>query len=327
MNYKHLTLEERYQIAVGLKLGLPRPMIASMIKRDLSTLGRELRRNASGRGYDATQAHALARARMRARANAPRISDRVWAYAEQRLGELWSPEQIAGRAKLERLGRISHESIYQRIYADKRAGGTLHLALRCQKPRRIRYGAKRHRRGVIRNAVSIDQRPAIVDQRRRFGDWETDLMFGLGQREALLTLNERKSRFVLIRHLPAKTSLGVSQAITEALEPFKALVHTLTSDNGTEFACHEHVAKALCAKWFFAHPYSSWERGANENHNGLIRQFFPKKLRFQDITADAVQFAIDRLNNRPRKCLRFKTPHEVFTRQLHSGRDTVALQT
>jgi IS30 family transposase len=152
-------------------------------------------------------------------------------------------------------------------------------------------------------------------------------MIGAGQQQALVTLNERKSRYSLMAHVPVKTAQAVSDAMIGLLKPFAACVHTLTTDNGKEFAQHERIAEKLDAGFFFAHPYASWERGANENMNGLIRQFFPKKMRFDSITAQDIAFAMHRLNHRPRKCLGFKTPHEVFMKQLHSPHNTVALQT
>ena len=217
------------------------------------------------------------------------------------------------------------QAIYQRIYADQRNGGTPHRALRCQKARRKRYGG-RERRGTIPNQVSIEQRPAIANSRRRFGDWEGGLVIGAGQHQALVTLNERKSRYCLIAHVPFKTAQAVSDTVICLLTPLAPYVHTLTTDNGKEFAQHEPIAAMLDAQFFFAHPYASWERGANENMNGLLRQFLPKKMRFESITRKDIAFAMHRLNHRPRKCLAFKTPHEVFMKQLHSRHHTVALQ-
>jgi IS30 family transposase len=324
MNYTHLTQPERYQIAILNKAGHCQGEIARVMNRHPSTISRELRRNVAQRGYRPKQAHKFSRARMRARENGPRISDDTWVFVEERLGELWSPEQICGRLKELGLPSVSHEAIYQRIYADKRAGGTLHRALRCQKARKKRYGG-RDRRGNIPNQVSIEQRPAIVDSRKRFGDWEGDLVIGAGQHQALVTLNERKSRYCLIAHVPSKTAQVVSDAAISLLTPFSAFVHTLTTDNGKEFAQHERIARELDADFYFAHPYASWERGANENMNGLIRQFFPRTMRFDSITEKDIAFTMHRLNHRPRKCLGFKTPHEVFMKQLHSRHDVVAL--
>jgi len=325
MNYTHLTQDERYQIAILLKAGHKQSDVARLMNRHPSTISRELGRNRGQRGYRPKQAHEFSQARMRACENGRRVSAKTWAFVQAKLGELWSPEQISGYLKACGQPGISHETVYQHIYADRRAGGGLHRALRCQKARRKRYGG-RDRRGTIPNQVSIEQRPAIVDGRQRFGDWEADLMIGAGHQQALVTLNERKSRYALIAHVPAKTADAVSAAMISLLTPFAACVHTLTTDNGKEFAQHERIAKKLDADFFFAHPYASWERGANENMNGLIRQFFPKKLRFDSISRKDIAFAMHRLNHRPRKCLGFRTPHQVFTEQLHSRHNAVALQ-
>ena len=326
MNYTHLTQDERYQIAILNKAGHDQSDIARVMNRHKSTIGREMKRNRGERGYRPKQAQAFSQARMRACENGPRIAAETWAIVEVKLAETWSPEQIAGHLKVEGQPTVSHEAIYQRIYVDKRAGGTLHRALRCQKARRKRYGG-RERRGTIPNQVSIDLRPGIVAERGRFGDWEGDLVIGAGQKQALVTLNERTSRYSLIAHVPFKTAQAVSEAMISLLTPFAACVHTLTTDNGKEFAQHERIAEKLNADFFFAHPYASWERGANENMNGLIRQFFPKKMSFQTITQKDIEFAMHRLNHRPRKCLGFKTPHEVFMNQLHSRHNAVALRT
>ena len=263
---------------------------------------------------------------MQERDNGRRIADTTWAFADDRLRQRWSPEQICGYLKANGLPSVSHESLYQRIYADKQAGGTLHLALRCQKRRKKRYGS-RERRGTLVNQVSIEQRPAVVATRKRYGDWEGDLVIGAGQQQALVTLNERKSRYTLIGKVIRKTAQAVSDTMIALLTPFTELVHTITTDNGREFAQHERIAGELDAQFYFAHPYCSWERGANENMNGLIRQFFPKKMQFDSITESDVQQAMNSLNHRPRKCLGFKTPHEVFTKQLQSRHSAVALQT
>ena len=325
MNYTHLTRDERYQIAILRKAGHKQTDIARLMNRHPSTISRELRRNLGQRGYRPKQAQVLSEARMRACANGPRIPDETWAVVDEWLAELWSREQITGRLHERGLPSVSHEAIYHRIYADKRNGGTLHRALRCQKARRKRYGG-RERRGTIPNQVSIEQRPAMVGARERFGDWEADLVIGAGHQQALVTINERKSRYALIGHVPKKTAQAVSDVMVSLLTPYAACVHTLTTDNGKEFAQHERIASELGADFFFAHPYASWERGANENMNGLIRQFFPKKMSFDSITPDEITFAVDKLNHRPRKCLGFRTPHEVFMAQLQSQQNVVALQ-
>ena len=325
MDYTHLTRDERYQIAILRKAGHKQTDIARLMNRHPSTICRELRRNRGQRGYRPKQAQALSEARIRACSNGPRIPDETWAVVDVWLGELWSPEQITGRLDERGLPSVSHEAIYRRIYADKRNGGTLHRALRCQKARRKRYGG-RERRGTIPNQVSIEQRPAMVGTRERFGDWEADLVIGAGHHQALVTINERKSRYALIGHVPKKTAQAVSEVMVSLLMPYAACVHTLTTDNGKEFAQHERIASELGANFFFAHPYASWERGANENMNGLIRQFFPKGMSFDSITTEDITFAVDKLNHRPRKCLGFRTPHEVFMAQLQSQQNVVALQ-
>ncbi|MEC4723909.1 IS30 family transposase [Noviherbaspirillum sp. CPCC 100848] len=316
MRYTHLSQDERYQIYILKKAGHDCSSIARLMKRHKSTISRELQRNRGERGYRPAQAHQQAAVR-RLSDNGKRISKHTWAFVDIKLRQLWSPEQICGYLKANGMPSVSHERIYQHIYSDKRAGGTLHKSLRCQKQRKKRYG-QRERRGTIVDQVSIEQRPEIVDQLGRFGDWEADLVIGAGQQQALVTLNERKSRYSLIGKVERKTAQEVSDTMITLLTPFADCVHTVTSDNGKEFSQHARIAEDLDAQFFFAHPYCSWERGANENMNGLIRQFFPKKMAFDSITASDVALATYSLNHRPRKCLGFKTPHQVFMSQLQS---------
>lgn len=207
--------------------------------------------------------------------------------------------------------RISHEYMYQYIYADKRTGGGLHRHLRCQKKRRKRYGAY-DRRGVIRNRVSIDERPAVVGKLNLLGDWEGDTVIGKGHRGALVTLVERKSLYTVIGAVCRKTAKAVRAVIVAGLTPYKDQVHTMTYDNGKEISEHEKMAKDLGVKIYFAHPYASWERGVNENTNGLIRQYFPKGRELTAVTKVEIEHTMNRLNHRPRKTLGFRTPYEVF---------------
>ena len=303
MNYTHLTREERYQIYALKKAGHTQSEIANVLERSPSTISRELSRNRGGRGYRPRQAHHLACERRAM--NARTIDDATWRFAQDRLREDWSPDQISNHAA------ISIETVYQRIYADKRAGGSLWKHLRCQKQRRKRYG-KHDRRGTIPNRLSIELRPAIVDTRSRIGDWEADTVIGKNHKQAIVSLVERKSGFTLIRKVERRTADAVSRAITKLLKPYQRRVHTITSDNGKEFAGHETVARALRADFYFAHPYASWERGTNENTNGLIRQYFPKGMDFTAITQQEINHAMKRLNNRPRKRLGYLTPAQVF---------------
>lgn len=299
--------------------------IAELLCRNKSTISRELARNSASSGYEAASAQTLAEERRVASANGPRIAENTWNFVDEKLGQYWSPEQISGHLKANDQPTVSHESIYRRIDADQRAGGSLYNTLRCQKPRRKRYGST-ERRGTIPNQTSIEQRPENVDTRERLGDWEADLVIGANHEGALLTVNERRSRLSLITPVASKEASVVAEAIISLLKPFATHVQTITTDNGKEFAQHERIAKELDAKFYFAHPYSPWERGANENMNGLIRQFFPKKISLKFIAKHAVQKAQELLNHRPRKCLGFKTPFEVFHNELQSANSSVALQ-
>ena len=313
MTYTHLTQEERYQIYALHLQNMSISHIATALQRNRSTIYRELKHNAELRvGYQPALAHAFARKRQCDRRNASQISAAQWqhVYAYLRLG--LSPEQACDRLKLEGAPSVSHERIYQRIYQDKAQGGDLVQYLRCQKLRRKRYASGQDRRGVLKNRVGIEHRPAVVDRRSRFGDWEGDTVIGKGHEGVLVTLVERKSRYTLACPLPSRHSAGVTQAVIDLLRPHKQRCKTLTFDNGKEFAEHEFIAKCLEAKVYFAHPYCSWERGLNENHNGLLRQYFPKNSSLLNVTQQEVDEAIHRLNHRPRKCLGYRTPHEVF---------------
>jgi IS30 family transposase len=310
-HYTQLTQEQRYQIYALMKAGLNQTQIAAIVGVDKSTISRELSRNTGRRGYRPQQAHRFCLQRRHEKAQS-RIAPSTWHLIEHLLREEWSPEQIATWLRQEAKLWVSHEWIYQHVFADKQAGGTLYRHLRCQKQRKKRYGVY-SRRGRIPQAISIEQRPAIVESRRRFGDWELDTVIGKHHRQALVTLVERKSRLTLIAKVLRKTAEQVTTAIIQLLKPLSQWVHTLTVDNGKEFAQHQRLAKQLNARVFFAHPFASWERGLNENTNGLIRQYFPKKHDFTRITAQQVIHVMDKLNNRPRKCLGFKTPNQVFS--------------
>jgi IS30 family transposase len=319
--YTQLTQSQRYQIYALMKAGHNQTDIALIIGVHKSTICRELQRNSGLRGYRPQQAQRLCLNRHASKARAC-IDPNHWRVIRGLLRQDWSPEQISLWLTNQADFRVSHESIYQYILADKRAGGLLFMHLRCQKQRRKRYGCY-SRRGQIPNQVSIDQRPAIVDARCRFGDWELDTVIGKHHRQALVTLVERKSKLTLIAKVRKKTAEAVSEAIIRLLKPLSHWVHTLTADNGREFAMHKKIARALDAKFYFAHPYASWERGLNENTNGLIRQYFPKQHDFTSITQHQIERVMNKLNNRPRKTLGIKTPNQVF----FGIKPTVALAT
>lgn len=307
--YHQLTQVQRYQIYALQKTKHTLTEIAKVIGVHKSSVSRELKRNRGQRGYRPQQAHEVATDRKQKAV--PRITADVWKLVESLLKQDWSPEQISGRLKKEQSIRISHEWIYHHILVDKQAGGDLYKHLRCQKKRRKRYGTY-DRRGKLPNCRSIEERPARVNTRKRIGDWEADTLIGKQQKHAMLTLTERKSRFTLLGKVSRRTARAVRQRICQLLLPVKDKVHTLTSDHGKEFADHERIAEILQLKFYFAHPYAAWERGTNENTNGLLRQYFPKKSDFKSISKRKIEQTISKLNFRPRKILRFKTPFEVF---------------
>ena len=314
MSYRQLTQEQRYQIYVLKKTGQTQTEIAQCLGVHKSTISRELKRNRGQRGYRPKQAHQKTMQRRKEKVG-HRIRDEDWMLIEEKIRLDWSPEQISGWLKKEHPSlRVSHERIYQYLYADKRAGGTLYKHLRCQKKRRKRYGG-RDTRGQIPLRTSIEERPTIVEQRQRLGDWEADTIIGKGRRGAIVTLVERKSRLTLLEKIDERTAAATETAIVRALQPYQLKTLTITFDNGKEFTNHQQIASELEAETYFAHPYSPWERGTNENTNGLIRQYLPKGSDFSDITRENLAFIQERLNHRPRKCLGFCTPDMVFSQQ------------
>lgn len=323
-NYEQLTLEQRYQIYAFLKAGYTKTEIANQIGVDKSTISRELRRNESGRGYRPDFAHRQALTR-RANKVKPSISQETWAQVEDKLiNEQWSPEQISGRRALDDHQKVSHEYIYQHIYKDKQDGGELYKNLRCQKKRRSRYGTYT-KRGGLKNQVSIEQRPSIVDEKTRIGDWEVDTIIGKNHQGAIVTMTDRCSKLTKIENISQKSGNLTSSAIVSKLSSLK--VETITSDNGKEFSDHENIAELLAAEFYFCHPYSSWERGLNENTNGLLRQYFPKKTEFAKLTNEQIRAVEEKLNNRPRKTLGYKTPLEVYFKEQIKQLTKVALTT
>jgi len=309
-SYKQLTQEQRYVIKVMNQAGHNQKMIAKFIEVHPSTISRELRRNQGKRGYRYRQAHQLALDRRQDKARVS-IDSSSWSLIESLIREEWSPEQISGWVSENMSYSVSHEHIYQYILSDKKRGGDLYQYLRCKKQRKKRYGSH-ERRGQLVDRVSIELRPNIVEKRTRLGDWELDTIIGKNHKQAIVTLTERRSGLALIKRVERSTANQVSKAIISLLKPHEKWVHTMTADNGKEFAEHKTMAKRLNADFYFAHPYSPWERGCNENMNGLIRQYFPKGMDFSSINMSDEIFVMDRLNNRPRKRLGFKTPNDVF---------------
>lgn len=312
MGYTHLNPEERHYIEIQHKKGVSSNEIGKALCRSQSTISRELLRNIGKRGYRYKQAGCLAQERHQKKPKAIKLTREIKELISGYLREDWSPEQIAGRLKLDEIIGLHHETIYRYILSDKKNGGFLYKDLRHQsKPYRKRYGTAHNRTGIP-NRVDIDERPEVANLRGRIGDWEADTMIGKSHKGALVTLDERKSKLRLAAPLSGKKATEVKDKMIELLSPIKEFVLTMTFDNGREFSQHEIVGEAVACKTYFAKPYHSWERGQNENANGLLRQYFPKKMKLSDITTPEVIKAVDRLNGRPRKCLGFKTPYEAF---------------
>lgn len=320
MSYIHLTMEERNVIYRMHWLGRSQAEIARGLGRASSTISRECRRNEGRDGrYEPGHAQTLANVRRRAHLRRPKTGDsRLMAYVQQRLHDRWSPEQIAGRlavkppAALEGAS-ISHTTIYRWIWGDPQRSQQWRPFLRiARKPRRKPYG-KPSRQGQIAGKRSIEERPKQADARRRLGDWEGDTMVGKGRRGFLLTCVDRASRYLIARKLDACAAAPVAQRLEHTirqLPPEKR--HSLTVDNGREFARPVELERRLGLPIYFAHPYHAWERGTNENTNGLLRQYLPKGTDLTQVTSQQLQSHVRGLNHRPRKCLAFQCPCEVF---------------
>lgn len=310
-HYKRLTREQRCTIESLSRQPCSQEFIARTIGVHSSTVGRELQRAGMNRQ---TYCHVTAQKDADSREWAGRtIAPEILLAVETKLcAEQWSPEQISGTFRKQGVGRVSHESIYQHIYRDKRAGGQLHLHLRHRCKSYRKRGLGRERRGRIKDQVMIDEPPAVVAERSRIGDWEMDTVIGSLGGSVLVTMVERKSRYTLIALVDSRESAAVTEGLLHSLRPCRDKVETMTFDNGKEFARHAHLAEQLEAKAYFAHPYHSWERGLNENTNGLIRQYFPKGSDFSKLTTKEVKRVEALLNSRPRKCLAYQTPHDIF---------------
>lgn len=310
MNYKHLSQIERYQIYSLMKANQSITQIAEQLGRHKSTISRELGRNEGCRGYRPKQACELALNRSQGSRNAREVEPWVKREADVLLGLQWSPEQIAGKLP------VSHETLYLHVYADKANGGKLWKNLRCQKQKRKRYAGGHDRRGQIPNRRPLSERPGHIEDRKQVGHWEGDTVIGANHKQAIVTVVERKSGYAVIAKVENKTADLVSAAIVNRLKPFGTKVKTLTFDNGKEFCGHGKIDEALGSTSYFARPFASWERGSNENFNGLLRQYVPKKRSMESITDEEIRMIENRLNNRPRKRLGFRTPAEVFHQSL-----------
>ena len=317
MKYHQITFAERYTIGLLRQRGLAPASISQVMNRHPSTILREVRRNRarSDGTYRPPLAHWYARGRLsRSRRNL-RFSAADLALVRTLLEEKWSPEQIAGRLRCDGILEISHETIYRYIWADKRRGGRLYTHWRgARKQRRKRYG-RYDSRGRLAGKRPITARPAIVETRAQLGHWEADTMLGAGQAgPCVLSLVERKTGYLVIGKLRARTTAEVNHRATHLIQAQRRRVRTITVDNGTEFHDYAAIEQATAARFYFATPHHAWERGTNENTNGLIRQYLPKRQSMARITQHDCNHIADKLNHRPRKRLGYRTPEECYAR-------------
>ncbi len=298
-----------------LQKGYTQSEIALVIKKDKSVVSRELRRNADARSgqYKDDLAHRKYLKRQEFKAKPRTFTAEVAQYVRDKLRLKYSPEQIAGVAKIKGDKCVSHERIYQFIWRDKRQKGTLYLDLRNRGRRYKKRSVIYDKRGTIPNRTDISQRPPEVELRERFGDLEIDLIIGKKHKNAILTINDRATGLAKLRKLTGKDAEQLARATIGCLEEWKPLLHTITSDNGKEFAFHQMIAQELNIDFYFAEPYASWQRGSNENYNRLVRQYIPKKVDFEYVTHDYVQYVEQQLNNRPRKRFGYLSPNQIFS--------------
>lgn len=303
MNYTHLTQEERYQIYALLREGFSKRHIAFRLQRAPSTITRELKRNKNRNGYFAKHAHKLARKRLSP--NPKTITQDQWIEVEKLLSLQWSPEQISSHIM------VSLHSIYRYIYRDKRAGGSLYKHLRFRNQRKRKYGQP-ETRGQLTNRRNIKKRPPIVEERTRFGDLEIDTIVGKKHQQSLVSIVDRKTGYLWLKKCRNRKSEDVLKATIELLKPMKKNIKTITADNGKEFSQHIQIAEALKIDFYFADPYSSWQRGTNENTNGLIRQYILKGSDLDDYSDQYIENITTKINHRPRKRLGFRSPSQVL---------------
>jgi len=314
--YQHLSNEERFYIWNALRSGQTKGEVAKALGRDPSTIYREVKRNKYRQCKIYTYYWALQIVKWRkyftAKTKYRKMNKEIEEMILKLIQQYLSPEQISGYLKLHHQISISHETIYRYIYADKARHDALKPYLRQgSKMRRKRYGSGA-RASKIPNRVCITERPAIVEDKQRIGDWECDTVIGKDRKSVLVTVVDRFTLTTCCSRVYSRSAKVVSRAIIRMLKPHTDKVLTLTFDNGSEFVQHKKIAKALKAKTYFAHPYSSWERGINENTNGLLRQFLPKGTDFRNVSWQTVKRAVDYLNNRPRKTRGYQTPNQMF---------------
>ena len=314
MTYRQLSPEERYMLAALRKQGFNKAQIARALGRHRSTVGRELRRNSTrsdGR-YRASTAQERANGRRSRSRRHRRFTAEHFTLVDELLCRQWSPEQVAGHLRREGQFSISHETIYRHVWRDKKQGGTLYTHLRgARKRRRKRYGAY-DSRGRLAGKRMISERPPEVEERREVGHWEIDTVIGAGTKDCVVTLVERKTGLVMVGKLPDRTKESFNRRVVRLIRRHPGAFATITADNGTEMHGYERIERRTGVAFYFARPYHSWERGSNENANGLLRQYLPKGESMARLTQQRCNAIAAKLNTRPRKRLGFRTPHECF---------------
>jgi len=315
---QHITKEQRYVISTMLAQGYSKKSIAICIGKNKSSIYREINRNQDKRNgdYRDNLAEKKCRERHRVKEKKIKFTSLIKEKVEELLKEDYSPEQVVGYCKKLGLNCVSHEKIYQHIWEDKKQKGSLHSHLRRQGRRYRKRGNKKDTRGIIVGRIGIEKRPEIVEKRERFGDLECDLIIGKNHNQAIVTINDRASGMLKMKKVASKEAKVVTLAINELLEQWIPYLHTVTADNGKEFAGHKEVAEFLNVDYYFARPYHSWERGSNENLNGLIRQYFEKGSDFSILTDQKIKEVELKLNSRPRKRFNYENPIFVMEKLL-----------
>ena len=303
--HSHLGHDLRCQIYTLKKRNLSQSAIAQELGVSQSTISRELKRNSGKRGYRYKQADKKDHTRRvtASKNRTKKMSGITLKFVVSKIKQQWSPEQLSGFLRKNHKIFLSHELIYQYIYHDKQSGGHLYKNLRRKGKKYQKRGSRKYAgRGYIKDRVDIDKRPKVVEKKKRFGDFEVDLIEGTKKGKAVsLTMVDRKTQYLLAAKCPSKNATDISKAMVKSLQPFFGNLHTITSDNGKEFAEHAAVPQELDIKYFFAKPYAAWQRGSNENTNGLIRQYYPKGTDFATISMKEIRRVVKTINGRPRK--------------------------
>lgn len=323
----HITKEQRYTIERLLVKRMTQKEIGVIINRDKSVISREIRRNKDQRSgeYRADLAQRKYKNRQLAKPKHIRFTPAIQAKVEAFIEDEYSPDQARGACLKMGLPCVSNERIYQHIWKDQKQGGTLHTFLRRKGRKYRKRGAAKDSRGIIKNRVDIDERPDIVEKKERFGDLEIDTIIGKNHKGAIVTINDRASGYLWMGKVEQRTAENVANVAKALLFEDKHFIKTITADNGKEFANHQNIANYLDLDFYFAKPYHSWERGANENLNGLIRQYIPKKTDFKTVDYAFVKHVQNKLNDRPRKRLNYESPSFIKNKLLTNSK--VALVT